>query len=285
MSGVTITAPNEVTVQENAPNEVTISTPGPAGVGVPAGGTTGQVLAKNSNTDYDTTWVTGGGGGGSGDVVGPSASVDNELPLYSGTTGKIIKRSNTLNGIPLLTSGAVTISNLDNTSDINKPVSTAQAAADAAVQAFAIQRANHTGTQAAGTITGLASVATSGNHTDLSNIGTNTHAQIDTHIASTANPHATTKAQVGLGNADDTSDLNKPISTATQTALDLKQPDIQFQDEGSNLGTSGTVDTVDFTGAGVTASRAGSKITVAISGGGGGGLTEDDAITYALIFG
>jgi hypothetical protein len=31
-----------------------------------------------------------------------------------------------------------------------------------------------------------------------------------------------TKADVGLGNVDNTSDLNKPISTATQTALDLK---------------------------------------------------------------
>jgi hypothetical protein len=27
---------------------------------------------------------------------------------------------------------------------------------------------------------------------------------------------------VGLGNADNTSDLNKPVSNATQTALDLK---------------------------------------------------------------
>lgn len=31
-----------------------------------------------------------------------------------------------------------------------------------------------------------------------------------------------TKGDVGLGNADNTSDLNKPISTATQTALDAK---------------------------------------------------------------
>lgn len=31
-----------------------------------------------------------------------------------------------------------------------------------------------------------------------------------------------TKANIGLGNVDDTSDANKPISTATQTALDLK---------------------------------------------------------------
>lgn len=36
-------------------------------------------------------------------------------------------------------------------------------------------------------------------HTELSNIGTNTHAQIDTHIASTSNPHSVTKSQVGLG--------------------------------------------------------------------------------------
>lgn len=31
--------------------------PGPPGVGVPTGGTTGQVLAKNTATDYDTGWT------------------------------------------------------------------------------------------------------------------------------------------------------------------------------------------------------------------------------------
>lgn len=51
----------------------------------------------------------------------------------------------------------VGLGNVDNTSDANKPVSTAQAAADAAVQAFAIQRGNHTGTQAQSTITNLVS--------------------------------------------------------------------------------------------------------------------------------
>ena len=45
---------------------------------------------------------------------------------------------------------------------------------------------------------------------------------LDTHIANKNNPHEVTKAQVGLGNVDNTSDLNKPISTATQTALDNK---------------------------------------------------------------
>ena len=47
---------------------------------------------------------------------------------------------------------------------------------------------------------------------------------VDEHIANKENPHAVTKAQVGLGNVDNTSDADKPISTATQEALDGKQP-------------------------------------------------------------
>lgn len=40
-------------------------------------------------------------------------------------------------------------------------------------------------------------------------------------IARTDNPHSVTKAQVGLGNADNTSDMNKPVSTAQQAAIQL----------------------------------------------------------------
>ena len=36
---------------------------GPAGPGVTPGGTTGQVLAKKSNTNYDTEWIDNSGGG------------------------------------------------------------------------------------------------------------------------------------------------------------------------------------------------------------------------------
>jgi len=42
------------------------------------------------------------------------------------------------------------------------------------------------------------------------------------HVSDTTNPHVVTKTQVGLSNVDNTSDVNKPISTATQTALNLK---------------------------------------------------------------
>lgn len=45
---------------------------------------------------------------------------------------------------------------------------------------------------------------------------------LETHINNKSNPHKVTKVQVGLGNVDNTSDANKPISTATQTALNGK---------------------------------------------------------------
>jgi len=45
-------------------------------------------------------------------------------------------------------------------------------------------------------------------------------ADIKAHIISTLNPHQVTKTQVGLSNVDNTTDLDKPISTATQTAID-----------------------------------------------------------------
>ena len=51
------------------------------------------------------------------------------------------------------------------------------------------------------------------------------------HSQTTGNPHGTTKSDIGLGNVDNTSDLNKPISTATQTALDNKQNAIGYTPE------------------------------------------------------
>jgi hypothetical protein len=44
-------------------------------------------------------------------------------------------------------------------------------------------------------------------------------ASLTAHIADTANPHSVTAAQVGLGNVDNTSDVNKPVSTAQAAAI------------------------------------------------------------------
>ena len=43
--------------------------------------------------------------------------------------------------------------------------------------------------------------------------------KIDLHIANKSNPHGVTKAQVGLANVNNTSDADKPVSTAQATAI------------------------------------------------------------------
>lgn len=56
-------------------------------------------------------------------------------------------------------------------------------------------------------------------------IRTNKNA-FDNHVADQTNPHAVTKLQVGLGSADDTSDLDKPVSTAQAAAIKVVQDDL-----------------------------------------------------------
>lgn len=54
--------------------------------------------------------------------------------------------------------------------------------------------------------------------TSISNVQNNLNA----HINNGTNPHRVTKEQIGLDQVDNTSDANKPISNATQTALNSK---------------------------------------------------------------
>ena len=54
--------------------------------------------------------------------------------------------------------------------------------------------------------------------------GDYSHSQIT--LDDGTNPHGTTKGDLFLENVDNTSDLDKPISTATQTALDGKEDDL-----------------------------------------------------------
>ena len=59
-----------------------------------------------------------------------------------------------------------------------------------------------------------------GNYTDLANNKVDKTTTVNGHALSSN--ITLTKADIGLGNVDNTSDLNKPISNATQTALDTK---------------------------------------------------------------
>lgn len=67
------------------------------------------------------------------------------------------------------------------------------------------------------------------------NQGKATTDNLTTHLADTTNPHSVTKTQVGLGNVDNTSDLNKPISTATQTALNTLTSSINTKISGTGV--------------------------------------------------
>ena len=77
------------------------------------------------------------------------------------------------------------------------------------------------------TLTGIESVFTSiftggtgstNDHNELLNIGVNTHADIDSHISSTLNPHSVTKTQVGLSNVPNTDATLRSNHTGTQLA-------------------------------------------------------------------
>lgn len=100
-------------------------------------------------------------------------------------------------------------------------------------------RANHTGQQTASTISDFdaevsnnTNVAqnTTNRHTHTNKILLDTYTQTEGNLsnavshsqATSGNPHSVTKVDVGLGNVDNTSDANKPVSTLQQTALNAK---------------------------------------------------------------
>ena len=142
-----------------------------------------------------------------------------------------------------VTKAQVGLGNVNNTSDANKPVSTAQAAAIAdAKQAgtYAQQLANahiartdnpHSVTKAQ---VGLGNVDNTSDINkpvstlqakaiaDAKQAGTDAQNTANTHIANKSNPHAVTKAQIGLENVDNTSDEDKPVSTAQAAAINAK---------------------------------------------------------------
>ena len=80
---------------------------------------------------------------------------------------------------------------------------------------------------------------------------TEANALVAAHSTLTNNPHAVTKAQVGLGNVDNTSDLNKPVSTATQTALNSKEDTVTAGTTAQYYRGDKTFQTLDKTAVGL----------------------------------
>jgi hypothetical protein len=138
-----------------------------------------------------------------------------EATITAGTTGQYYRGDKTFQ---TLDKTAVGLSNVDNTSDLNKPISTATQTALNAKEP----------TITAGT-------------TSQYYRGDKSFQTLD-------------KTAVGLSNVDNTSDANKPISTATQTALNGKQATI--------TGAATTIDTEDLTASRALVSDASGKVAV-----------------------
>ena len=85
-----------------------------------------------------------------------------------------------------------------------------------------------------------------GNGIDAWNILNYYEPALDKHSELTlddgTNPHGTTKSDVGLGNVDNTSDIDKPISNSTQTALTSKQNSLGFTPENVSNKENTTLD-------------------------------------------
>lgn len=141
-----------------------------------------------------------------------------------------------------VTKAQVGLGNVDNTSDSSKPVSTLQ---QAALDLKADKATTYTKTEVDGKIKAVDDKAEK-NSEDIvaqGNLITNLESNkasasdLTAHATNTSNPHNVTAAQVGLGNVDNTSDADKPISTATQSALDEKQDTLTA---GTNITITGT---------------------------------------------
>lgn len=150
----------------------------------------------------------------SGDIKAIGAGAGGDITINSpvqSVAGRI--------GNVVLSKSDVGLTNVDNTSDANKPVSTAQAAANSSVQSaaaadaaakantardFAVNRANHTGQQPASSISDFNTAVT--------------NASPVKSVAGKTGTVTLSKNDVGLSNVDNTRDIDKPVSTAQAAA-------------------------------------------------------------------
>jgi hypothetical protein len=173
-------------------------------------------------------------------------------------------------GAVTLVKGDVGLGNVDNTADADKPVSTATQTAlnakqDTLVSGTNIKTVNSNSLLGSGNIEISSSVAWGGitgtlsTQTDLQSALDAKEATISAgttgqYYRGDKSFQTLDKAAVGLSNVDNTSDANKPISTATQTALDGKQATI--------TGAATTIDTEDLTASRALVSDGSGKVAV-----------------------
>jgi hypothetical protein len=138
-----------------------------------------------------------------------------------------VQSVNTRVGAVTLTSADVGLGNASNTSDANKPVSTAQQTALDLKAPLASPTFTGTVSGVTAAMVGLGNVTNTSDANKPVSTAQQTALDLKAPLASptfTGTVAGITKAMVGLGSVDNTADTAKPVSTAQQTALDLKAP-------------------------------------------------------------
>ena len=154
------------------------------------------------------------------------------------TTDKVNSHISDFNNPHKVTAEQVGLGNVDNTSDINKPVSTAQQEAlDAVNKEVSEHKADknnpHKVTKeqiGLGNVDNTADLdkpVSNATQELVDNTKKELDTKIDNHTSDFNNPHKVTKEQVGLGNVDNTADINKPVSVAQQALVDSTKAELK----------------------------------------------------------
>ena len=221
---------------------------------LPTGETLGYVLTTTSRGTY--YWGPGGGGGGGGGNVGNVISTSRNTftategqQLFTGVStyvpgagqlrifidgvrqfpSEYIETSSTSFTLTVgLPAGVKVFAEIDAYTGVAIPASSITFSPVGSISATNVQlaltevdleKAPIASPTFTGTVGGITATMVG-----LGNVANESKATMFASPTFTGTVSGVTKTHVGLGNVDNTTDANKPISTATQTALDLKAP-------------------------------------------------------------